>query len=220
MRHLEDRRDLHRVSAAVDPNLEITEIATSAPGYGSVRTADCAPLPETLRLNGYSTAQFGKCHEAPVWETSPLGPFDRRPGRGLAGRAARGKSMDDRAAVSREAGAETAGQTSGAAPDDSGEARAGRDAVKGEVARYVVNGAAATLIDFLTLRVASALLGEGFVWLAGGLGAAIVTDFIQGILTILFSFLLLPFVLGAVGGMTGMRETILAMPGNEGMFSQ
>ncbi len=43
---------------------------------------------------------------------------------------------------------------------------------------------------------------------AGGLAAAIVTDFIQGILTIIFSFLLLPFVLNAVGGMTGIRETI------------
>lgn len=43
---------------------------------------------------------------------------------------------------------------------------------------------------------------------AGGLGAAIVTDFVQGILTILFSFLLLPSVLGAVGGLDGMREAI------------
>jgi len=43
---------------------------------------------------------------------------------------------------------------------------------------------------------------------AGGLAAAIVTDFIQGILTIIFSFLLLPFVLNAVGGMSGIRETI------------
>ena len=33
----------------------------------------------TLKLNGYSTAQFGKCHEVPVWETSPVGPFDQWP---------------------------------------------------------------------------------------------------------------------------------------------
>ena len=52
----------------------ITEIATSAPGYSSVRPNTCAPLAETLKLNGYATAQFGKCHEVPVWETSPLGP--------------------------------------------------------------------------------------------------------------------------------------------------
>jgi arylsulfatase A-like enzyme len=57
----------------------ITEGATSAPGQTSVRPNTCAPLPETLRLNGYSTAQFGKCHEVPVWETSPMGPFDRWP---------------------------------------------------------------------------------------------------------------------------------------------
>lgn len=48
----------------------ITEIATSAPGYNSIRPKSKAPLAETLKLNGYSTAQFGKCHEVPVWETS------------------------------------------------------------------------------------------------------------------------------------------------------
>ncbi len=53
----------------------ITEIATSAPGYNSIRPKAAAPLAETLKLNGYSTAQFGKCHEVPVWETSPMGPF-------------------------------------------------------------------------------------------------------------------------------------------------
>jgi arylsulfatase A-like enzyme len=57
----------------------ITEIATSAPGYTSRRPNSMAPLAEILRLNGYSTAQFGKCHEVPVWETSPAGPFDRWP---------------------------------------------------------------------------------------------------------------------------------------------
>ena len=60
----------------------ITEIATSAPGYSSLRPNDCAPLAETLKLNGYSTAQFGKCHEVPVWQTSPMGPFDNWPSGG------------------------------------------------------------------------------------------------------------------------------------------
>jgi arylsulfatase A-like enzyme len=60
----------------------ITEIATSAPGYSSVRPNSAAPLAETLKLNGYSTAQFGKCHEVPVWETSPMGPFDGWPSGG------------------------------------------------------------------------------------------------------------------------------------------
>ena len=57
----------------------ITEIATSAPGYNSIRPNTCGPLAETLKLNGYATAQFGKCHEVPVWETSPMGPFDAWP---------------------------------------------------------------------------------------------------------------------------------------------
>ncbi|HET7900651.1 MAG TPA: arylsulfatase, partial [Candidatus Nanopelagicales bacterium] len=57
----------------------ITEIATAAPGYSSVRPNNAAPLAETLKLNGYSTAQFGKCHEVPVWQTSPMGPFENWP---------------------------------------------------------------------------------------------------------------------------------------------
>ncbi|WP_285105620.1 arylsulfatase [Promicromonospora sp. MEB111] len=57
----------------------ITETATSAPGNSSLRPNTKAPLAETLRLNGYSTAQFGKCHEVPVWQSSPMGPFDAWP---------------------------------------------------------------------------------------------------------------------------------------------
>ncbi|WP_281426216.1 arylsulfatase [Miltoncostaea oceani] len=60
----------------------ITETATSAPGNSSLRPNTKAPLPMTLKLNGYSTAQFGKCHEVPVWQTSPLGPFDAWPSGG------------------------------------------------------------------------------------------------------------------------------------------
>src|SRR5256714_809989 len=57
----------------------ITEVATSAPGYNSLRPNTCAPLAEVLKLNGYSTAQFGKCHEVPVFEATPIGPYDRWP---------------------------------------------------------------------------------------------------------------------------------------------
>jgi arylsulfatase A-like enzyme len=57
----------------------ITEIATGAPGYCSVLPNSMSPLARTLKLNGYNTAQFGKCHEVPVWETSPAGPFDAWP---------------------------------------------------------------------------------------------------------------------------------------------
>lgn len=57
----------------------ITEMATGAPGYNSILPNSCSPLARTLKLNGYSTAQFGKCHEVPVWQTSPMGPFDAWP---------------------------------------------------------------------------------------------------------------------------------------------
>ena len=60
----------------------ITEIATGAPGYSSVLPNTMSPIARTLKLNGYNTAQFGKCHEVPVWETSPVGPFDAWPSAG------------------------------------------------------------------------------------------------------------------------------------------
>jgi arylsulfatase A-like enzyme len=57
----------------------ITEIASGSPGYCSVLPNTCSPIARTLKLNGYATAQFGKCHEVPVWETSSAGPFDSWP---------------------------------------------------------------------------------------------------------------------------------------------
>ena len=57
----------------------ITEIASGSPGYSSVLPNTASPIARTLKLNGYATAQFGKCHEVPVWETSPAGPFDAWP---------------------------------------------------------------------------------------------------------------------------------------------
>jgi len=44
--------------------------------------------------------------------------------------------------------------------------------------------------------------------MAGGLSAVILADFVQGWLTIVFSFMLLPFILGAVGGIAGVRASI------------
>ena len=66
----------------------------------------------------------------------------------------------------------------------------------------------------LSADAAIALMTVVFViyGVAGGLTAAIITDFIQGILTIIFSFLLLPLVMNAVGWMDGIREGI-ADPG-------
>jgi arylsulfatase A-like enzyme len=60
----------------------ITETATSAPGQSSLRPNTKAPIAMTLKLNGFSTAMFGKCHEVPVWESSPMGPFEHWPAGG------------------------------------------------------------------------------------------------------------------------------------------
>ncbi len=59
----------------------VMDIATAFPGYTGVRPNSVAPLAEILRLNGYSTSHFGKCHETALWETSPSGPTDRWPTR-------------------------------------------------------------------------------------------------------------------------------------------
>ncbi|MGF1466866.1 MAG: arylsulfatase [Sandaracinaceae bacterium] len=57
----------------------VQEVATAFPGNQGMRPRDVAPLAEMLRLNGYSTAAFGKYHETPPWETSIAGPYDRWP---------------------------------------------------------------------------------------------------------------------------------------------
>src|SRR5882672_11489443 len=59
----------------------ITETATAFPGQTGQRPNSVAPLAEMLRLNGYSTAAFGKSHETAAWEVSPSGPTDRWPTR-------------------------------------------------------------------------------------------------------------------------------------------
>jgi arylsulfatase len=59
----------------------ITETATAFPGNTGQRPQNVAPLAEMVRLNGYSTAFFGKNHETATWEISPSGPTDRWPTR-------------------------------------------------------------------------------------------------------------------------------------------
>ncbi len=57
----------------------IMEVATAFPGNTGVRPQTITPVAEVLRLNGYSTAAFGKYHETPPWEGSVSGPYDRWP---------------------------------------------------------------------------------------------------------------------------------------------
>ena len=56
-----------------------TEMATAAPGYNGFRPRSAATLAQILQGNGYSTAAFGKWHQTPPREISPVGPFDRWP---------------------------------------------------------------------------------------------------------------------------------------------
>jgi len=69
-------RNHHTVNMAF-----ITEMATGFPGATGQVPNSTAPLAEMLRLNGYSTAAFGKWHETAAWEASVSGPFDRWPTR-------------------------------------------------------------------------------------------------------------------------------------------
>ena len=59
----------------------ITETATGFPGNTGQRPNSVAPLAEMVRLNGFSTAFFGKNHETAPWEVSVSGPTDRWPTR-------------------------------------------------------------------------------------------------------------------------------------------
>jgi len=57
----------------------IAETATGFPGNTGQVPNTVAPVAEMLRLNGWSTAAFGKWHETAAWETSVSGPYDRWP---------------------------------------------------------------------------------------------------------------------------------------------
>ena len=57
----------------------IMETATAFPGNTGIRPQTITPMAEVLRMNGYSTAAFGKYHETPPWESSVSGAFDRWP---------------------------------------------------------------------------------------------------------------------------------------------
>ena len=57
----------------------LSEMATPFPGVTSVLPRSVAPLAKILKLNGYSTAMFGKSHEYVSAETGLTGPFDQWP---------------------------------------------------------------------------------------------------------------------------------------------
>jgi len=57
----------------------VAEIAAGYPGYNARWPKSAASIAEVLRLNGYSTAAFGKWHNTPIREVNPTGPFDHWP---------------------------------------------------------------------------------------------------------------------------------------------
>jgi len=57
----------------------IMEVGTAFPGNTGIRPQSITTVAEVLRLNGFSTAAFGKYHETPPWEGSVSGPYDRWP---------------------------------------------------------------------------------------------------------------------------------------------
>ncbi|WP_066560311.1 arylsulfatase [Croceicoccus bisphenolivorans] len=57
----------------------ISEEASPDAGYNSVIPDSAATFGDVLKLNGYDTAWFGKHHNVPVWEDTPVGPFDHWP---------------------------------------------------------------------------------------------------------------------------------------------
>jgi arylsulfatase len=59
----------------------IIESGTAFPGMTGAIPQNVTPVAEMLRLNGYSTAAYGKWHELAAWEANVSGPFDRWPTR-------------------------------------------------------------------------------------------------------------------------------------------
>ena len=57
----------------------IAERALDFDGYTGVIPKSSATIAEVLRQYGYRTAAFGKWHDTPPWEISPVGPFNHWP---------------------------------------------------------------------------------------------------------------------------------------------
>lgn len=57
----------------------LSDMPTEYPGYDMHFPASAATIAETLKLNGYNTAMFGKHHNVPPAEQSAAGPFEMWP---------------------------------------------------------------------------------------------------------------------------------------------
>ncbi len=73
----------------------------------------------------------------------------------------------------------------------------------GKLVEAVSGGEISSNLAIISMTVMFVIYG-----VAGGLSAAIATNLVQGILTVVLSFIILPFALSEVGGMSGLRESI------------
>ncbi|TXH01252.1 MAG: arylsulfatase [Rhodocyclaceae bacterium] len=67
-------RNQHRVQFG-----NVSGQAKPVDGYNGIWPRSAASVARVLKDNGYSTSAFGKWHNTPNWEASPVGPFDRWP---------------------------------------------------------------------------------------------------------------------------------------------
>jgi arylsulfatase len=57
----------------------IADVSLDEEGYTSVIPKSAATVARVLHDHGYDTSFFGKNHNTPVWENTPVGPFDNWP---------------------------------------------------------------------------------------------------------------------------------------------
>ena len=57
----------------------LVDLSTGYPGYNSILPQTARTFAEVLKRNGYSTSWFGKNHNTPQWEVTPIGPYERWP---------------------------------------------------------------------------------------------------------------------------------------------
>jgi Na+/proline symporter len=74
----------------------------------------------------------------------------------------------------------------------------------GAMVEAVSGGAISSELAIVAMTVIFLIYG-----VAGGLSAAIATNFVQGLLTVVLSFIILPFALAKVGWMSGLHEAIV-----------
>jgi len=77
--------------------------------------------------------------------------------------------------------------------------------LKGSSAMITAVSAGAINQDYAIIAMTVMFVAYG---IAGGMSAAIFTDLVQGLLTVVLSFMILPFALSEVGGMAGLHEKI------------